>query len=150
MLFIAKRQQKQIVQDIDNDRIDLSKLPSTRMDTKNASFRDDAAGARPRKLTKRNTLPNACPFESLSYVADVSDTFCANDENGNNALLNAAASRGFSRHELPLGALHSLPVNALKELSLQHSIKHDNDNNNHDPTLSWKDLLLDNQKLKKK
>ena len=110
-------------------RVDLSNLPSICIDAVNTSFRDDAIGIRPRASTGRKVNPDASKWEILIHIADVSDLYAAeiecpaNDEENKQegylaTLAEAAAQRGTSRYDLPLGPLHLLPHNVLDALSL--------------------------------
>mmetsp|Transcript_20167 Transcript_20167/g.36604 ORF Transcript_20167/g.36604 Transcript_20167/m.36604 type:complete len:967 (-) Transcript_20167:1895-4795(-) len=111
-------------------RIDLTPLPCVCIDAPRATFRDDAIGVRRRSTTGRKVIEAASKWEILIHIADVSDVFSPLpqrlDEHHLSSpvqpdpkpLLDAAASRGLSRYDLPLGPLHLMPPIALEALSL--------------------------------
>lgn len=113
-------------QDIEG-RTDLSRLPCICIDAAKTTFRDDAIGIRTRASTGRR-VSKASKWEILLHIADVSDLYSpqtqlqqsTKDANANlQILLDAAASRGTSRYDLPLGPLHLLPPIALHALALK-------------------------------
>lgn len=117
-------------------RIDLTHLPCVCVDTARAKFRDDAIGIRPRASTGRQVNDKASKWEILLHIADVSDIYAPEpsplvngpgsessvDRANLQILEKAAASRGTSRYDLPLGPLHMLPPNVLESLAL-HTVK---------------------------
>lgn len=121
-------------------RVDLTHLPCVCVDTAKAKFRDDAIGIRPRASTGRKVHPTASKWEILLHIADVSDIYCPEpypalfalptgtksiDDNMDDyrdrlqVLARAAASRGTSRYDLPLGPLHMLPPTVLDSFALE-------------------------------
>jgi hypothetical protein len=115
-------------------RLDLTRLPCVSIDAQRATFRDDAIGLRHRSETGRKIIPGASKWEILIHVADVSDIYTILDlprpheadaiSQGNRHVLTlreAAASRGMSRYDLPLGPLHLLPPVALRALAFSES-----------------------------
>jgi len=112
---------------LQNDRIDLTKLPFLCVDAQRTSFRDDAIGLRPRSVTGRK-VSKASKWEILISIVDVSDIYLEGQSVTSNevapshrdrfkVLRDAAATRAVSRYDLPLGPLHLLPPVALKALS---------------------------------
>jgi hypothetical protein len=118
----------------DPTRIDLTHLPCVSVDAAKTTFRDDALGVRPREMMGRTIIPGASKWEILIHITDVSDiyTIPKNDGSDSNVnemsmivksqnylsiLRNAAARRGTSRYDLPLGPLHLLPPIVLHTLS---------------------------------
>lgn len=118
-------------------RTDLSKLPCVCVDASRTTFRDDAIGIRSRASTGRR-VTEASKWEILLHIADVSDLYSpqptgvagdANDDEKQKSqrllflqiLREAAANRGTSRYDLPLGPLHLLPPTVLHSLSLTSS-----------------------------
>jgi RNB domain len=108
------------------DRVDLTQLPCVSVDASRATFRDDAIGVRLRASTGRFLRPEASKWEILVHVADVSDLYATTHPPTEDALLapqvstilrEAAARRGSSRYDLPLGPLHLLPPVALHALA---------------------------------
>ena len=119
-------------------RIDLTQLPCVCIDAMKASFRDDAIGVRLRSSTGRVLIPEASKWEILIHITDVSDIYSIfSQNNGENTsefasaalnnneqyriLRDAAARRGSSRYDLPLGPLHLLPPIVLQTLSFPTS-----------------------------
>ena len=109
---------------LQNDRSDLTNIPFMCIDAKSTSFRDDAIGLRPRSVTGRK-VSDASKWEILISIADVSDVYSEAAVVDKAAyshfqvLRDAAASRGASRYDLPLGPLHLMPPVALKGLSFE-------------------------------
>ena len=109
------------------DRVDLTKLPCVCVDAARATFRDDAIGLRPRASTGRKVVPKASKWEVLIHITDVSDIYAPSPAIGNRdantefleILGEAAASRGTSRYDLPLGPLHLLPPVLLHSLGFE-------------------------------
>lgn len=105
-------------------RADLTPWPCVCVDAKKTSFRDDALGIRRREGTGRKVVDSGSRWELLIHIADVSDIYCPRPpkflEKGKLKLLReAAASRGASRYDLPLGPLHLTPPLLSKALSFQ-------------------------------
>jgi hypothetical protein len=105
-------------------RVDLTGLPCICVDAKRTSFPDDAIGVRPRSSTGRKVIKDASKWEILVHITDVSDIYSPETllENMADDLLllqDAAARRGASRYDLPLGPLHLMPPTALEALALQ-------------------------------
>jgi RNB domain len=108
-----------------HDRVDLTQLPCVSVDASRATFRDDALGVRLRASTGRFLRPEASKWEILLHVADVSDIYTQHlvsedallPPNVSSILREAAARRGSSRYDLPLGPLHLLPPVALQALA---------------------------------
>ena len=105
-------------------RVDLTGLPCVCVDAKRTSFPDDAIGVRPRSSTGRKVSEDASKWEVLIHITDVSDIYCpeslvCDKLQGLYLLQDAAARRGTSRYDLPLGPLHLMPPTALEALSLQ-------------------------------
>jgi hypothetical protein len=109
-------------------RTDLSKLPCVCVDASRTTFRDDAIGIRHRSSTGRR-VSKASKWEILLHIADVSDLYSPQititDEQEEQearrllqTLREAAANRGTSRYDLPLGPLHLLPPTVLQSLAL--------------------------------
>jgi hypothetical protein len=109
-------------------RTDLSKLPCVCVDASRTTFRDDAIGIRHRSSTGRR-VSKASKWEILLHIADVSDLYSPQttitdkqEEKQARRLLQtlreAAANRGTSRYDLPLGPLHLLPPTVLHSLAL--------------------------------
>ena len=107
-----------------DDRSDLTNIPFVCIDAKSTSFRDDAIGLRPRSVTGRK-VSDASKWEILISIADVSDVYSETAvvdkiaDSQFKVLRDAAASRGASRYDLPLGPLHLLPPVALKGPSFE-------------------------------
>jgi len=104
-------------------RVDLTGLPCVCVDAKRTSFPDDAIGVRPRSSTGRKVVEEASKWEVLIHITDVSDIYCP-DSLGDRVqdlglLQDAAARRGTSRYDLPLGPLHLMPPTVLEALALQ-------------------------------
>lgn len=135
VLEAARRYAEQCAkQKIDDDdkRVDLSHLPSISVDAAKATFRDDALGLRPRAQTGRKVVPDASKWELLLHIADVSDLYVLSQQQKNDdiadpylsVLADAAARRGASRYDLPLGPLHLLPPVALRALAFPEQQQH--------------------------
>ena len=123
-----------LVHQLLEDRTDLTKLPSICIDAARTSFRDDAIGVRPRAATGRK-VRGSNKWEILFHIADVSDIYAPkpnsihhvpvdNDDKSTTesylqVLRDAAASRGTSRYDLPLGPLHLMPPAVLQSLGLE-------------------------------
>jgi len=131
---------------MEEERVDLTALPSVCIDAKRTSFRDDAVGVRPRSSTGRKVMDGASRWELLVHITDVTDVFCADvavdhNEEGDGGdgkkldltpILQAAEKRGQSRYDLPFGPLHLMPPIALDALALVTKpdiITTDNSNN---------------------
>lgn len=101
---------------------DLTNVPFVCVDAKRTSFRDDAIGVRPRASTGRK-VTSASKWEILISIADVSDLYATLQNIDKTSashlaiLREAAASRGVSRYDLPLGPLHLLPPVVLETLA---------------------------------
>ena len=109
-----KKSKQKHCHDIDG-RVDLSSLPCVCVDTKRATFRDDAIGIRLRSSTGRKVT--ASKWEILIHIADISNIYLDDNEAQFNLLKEAAERRGQSRY-LPFGPLHLLPPVALSALAL--------------------------------
>ena len=104
-------------------RTDLTNIPFLCVDPKKTTFRDDAIGVRPRAGTGRK-ISDASKWEILISTVDVSDIYMGYLDSSDatacknlKLLSEAAASRGISRYDLPLGPLHLLPPRALYALA---------------------------------
>jgi exoribonuclease R len=116
-----KRKDRLLTASRKEGRVDLTKLPCICVDASKTSFRDDAIGIRARASTGRR-VSNDNKWEVLLHIADVSDLYAPLIQAKSPQLqkLNeAAASRGTSRYDLPLGPLHLLPPLVLHSLALQ-------------------------------
>jgi exoribonuclease R len=126
------------IDDNDDGRVtNLTHLPCLSVDAAKATFRDDALGIRSRASTGRRVISEASQWEILIHIADVSDLYAvpaiaaAKTESASSTeraiphesierlgiLAEAAARRGASRYDLPLGPLHLLPPVALRALA---------------------------------
>lgn len=102
-------------------RTNISTLPCVCIDSKRATFRDDSIGIRLRSSTGRKVHKAASKWEILIHIADVSDLYL-NEEKANanvnipredglniQVLREAAARRGQSRYDLPMGEYCTIP-----------------------------------------
>lgn len=114
----------------DETRIDLRRLPCVCVDAKSTSFRDDAMGVRPRASTGRWLDEESSKWEILVHITDMSDVYApalgsVPDMQGYlSTLRKAAEGRGISRYDLPLGPLHLLPPVVLEALSFSKLSPH--------------------------
>ena len=123
-----------------DDRLDLTHLPTVSVDAARTAFRDDALGIRPRAATGRRVHPEASKWEILVHIADVSDLYVGKGDGDADlmqdhlsTLAAAAERRGESRYDLPLGPLHLLPPVALRALSFPDNNNNNDDNDDSDP-----------------
>jgi hypothetical protein len=105
-------------------RVDLTALPCVCVDARTTSFPDDAIGVRLCSSTGRKVFDEASKWEVLIHITDISDIYCPKSLltgkiQDLGLLHDAAARRGTSRYDLPLGPLHLTPPTVLEVLALQ-------------------------------